>query len=419
MLTIACSWFLSPPIRRFALILPLLLAGCKPLQTGTVSAQQIGTPIYESAEGILEVLDNSATFSQVIAMNGEGAVLGLREVEAEEKALTSQAFFYKDSETSRDAPVLDGYTNTELQALSDNGMAVGYASRPIGHPQGSFTAILWNGKSGKLSDLGKLDGDLASHAQDISADGQRVVGYSTGSHPARTRLCLWQWDSKAKNWSAEELDTPFYMNPLLVNSSAVISPDGNRVAACVTVKIIDPLNYISSLFVWELVDDNWNRKLVSEQVGRLKDINNRGEIVMNVTHAHGLLPSVIDLTGKQTKIDLLPDDVSGEGLAISDDGVLVGRSDDPAGPIGGPTAFSWQNGKMGVPEFANRSVYSASYAINGRGQIAGLVDVVIIDDKLQLAGLEDQRSDEEEIKAKTLAFRWTPAESSTLPTKNN
>lgn len=395
----------------------ILAAGCVLLSSPSwgedTPTSQILEVAWRGPEGKLEVYDNSETFSSVLAMNASGSILGMREVPDDKDHITMQRYFYADDKSSRDLPLLKGFTNSSFQALSDDGKIVGYASRAPGNPQGSLTAIVWDANSGELTDLGKLPQDTASHAMDISADGQRIVGYSTGAEPTRMRPCIWQRDQQTNQWVASELPTLHLHNPYLVAGGVVISPDGQTIAACATFEILSAGNHDSSLYAWKLEDGKWARLDVSETAGRLKDINNAGVMAINLTTPRGAMPTMVDLSGKMTTIDLLPEDVSGEALAVSPSGQVYGFSDDPPGPVGGPASFCWADGKTAQPVFGKRVYYSSVNACNAQGQLAGLVDVVIKGGRPRVAGIDKQRSETEEeeqgLSAKTLGFRWTPA----------
>lgn len=399
----------------------LLAIGCRARADESASkavvlgSSKVVKSIWKTDGGELEVFDNSATYSQILDINASGAVVGMREVLDEKKTITSQVYFYLDDKISHDIPKLDGYTNIEVKALSDDGKVVGYASRRIGSPNGSLTAILWDRETKKVVNLGALEGDTTSQAQDISADGSLIVGYSTGARPARIRPCVWKWKPSAQQWEAAELDTKFFNNPYLVTGGVAISPDGQRIAACITVEILSNQFFDSSLFIWEVKDGSWTRRLVSDDAGRIKDMNNRGDVVMNITSPEGPHPFWFNSDGIKTAIELLPGDVTGQAQAIDENRVVVGLSDDPAGPVGGPEAFVWQEGKTSSPSYAQNAFYSASYASNAKGQVGGLIDVVIVDGNIKLAGPKGQRIGEdigdvkeEDIEAKTIGFRWTP-----------
>ncbi|MEZ6137207.1 MAG: hypothetical protein R3C53_20140 [Pirellulaceae bacterium] len=340
----------------------------------------------------IEVIDNSPTLSQALKINASGAIIGVREATNDEQTIFSMTYFYCDDKSSVDLPQLKGYTNVEATGLSDNGLVVGYASRPIGRTDGTITAIVWNSKTGVLTDLGKPGDYAGSHAQDISADGSTIVGYATGSDPARMKPCVWTLAGDQK-WQATVVNTLHEYNPFIQASRVIISPNGKRIAACCTTEVTDN-RILGGVFFWDLIEGQWTRKALSDDSFFLRDINDAGLIVGCVSGERGLrFPCFLDNSGKLKRIDLLPGDESGEANGVAADGTIVGFSDDPHGPEGGPQAFRWKNGKTEPIELGD-APYSAVYSINEAGQIAGLIDIVIESATPDAAPAE-----------KTLAFR--------------
>lgn len=91
----------------------------------------------------LDIFDNTPTFSQALAINATGQIIGIREVAREEGTILSQEPFFIDGSSRPCVPLLDEYTNIELNALSDNGLVVGYASDLLGILRGSTTGFVW------------------------------------------------------------------------------------------------------------------------------------------------------------------------------------------------------------------------------------------------------------------------------------
>ena len=359
-----------------------------------------------SGEGFsVRMFDNSPTFSVVTAINSHGAVIGLREQIDAKTQVGGQIGFYRNGTTERAVPILEGYTNTEIQALSDTGMVVGYASRPIGNPRGSITAVAWDSSTGKITDLGKPMGDTGSHAQDICADGTRITGYASGSNPARLRPCVWTWNREQATWDVSVLPTMYEYNPFLMTSNVLISPDGQRIAACIVSQQLPGGGFEYEVHVWQQDQDQaWvNRKVCAKEF-RLKDINNRGMIVgaVNPTTSNNisLRPCWVDEQGALHLIKLFPGDVSGEALGIDESGTVVGFSDDPPGPDGGPQAFIYRDGLTKQLELPPQTHFSSAQAINSHGQIGGMMDVTI-------PPANKQEPNSEPI-VKTLGFVWTP-----------
>lgn len=378
-----------------------LAAACAPQHS------QADPPAVRQIQGdgySLEIIDNSETFSQALAINASGQMIGMREVAGEQAGIFSQESFFFDGQQSIKLPQLEGFTNLEVAALSDTGRAVGYASRPIGHPGGSLTAVLWDSATGQLTRLPPIAGDTACQAHDISSDGLRVSGYSNGSNPPRIRPCVWSYNPKSQNWEVEVLSVLDEYNPYLVASNVLLSPDGQRVAACITVARYPNGQFDSSLFAWEWSSGQWKRRPVSDEQLVLRDMNNRGEIAGTYTGRNGRDPCFVDAAGKLVRIGIFAGDVSGEARGVNAEGTVVGFSDDPGGPEGGPQAFVWSAGKSRAMALPEETVFSSAFGINDRGQIAGLLDVT-----LSPAPPRGEATKPAEATVKTLAFRWTPA----------
>ncbi len=354
----------------------------------------------------LEVFDNSRTLSRALAINATGQIIGLREVADEAGTQLSEQPFFFDGQKMTTLPLLDGYTNLEIRALSDSGSVVGYASRPLGHPQGSLTGFVWDSKTGKMTRLMPAGQDTGCHAQAISADGTRITGYTAGSLPSRMLPCLWTWSAATKTWDIQTLDTLEEFNPYIMSSNVLISPDGQRIVACITVAALPNNIFDSSLFQWTRVDGQWQRQLLSDEQMNLSDINNSGQIAGTVTTQQGRRPCRIESSGEIKLIELLPGDESGEARAIDESGTVVGFSDDPAGPTGGPQAFVWSHGSTRPLALPRATTASMAFGINEAGQIAGLLDVA--SSAAAVPDSDQPDSDLDDLNIQTLAFRWTP-----------
>lgn len=347
----------------------------------------------------VEIIDNSSTLSQAIAINQSGAVIGVREQPNEAQTIFSMVYFYADDQGSRDIPKLEGYTNLEAVALSDNGRVVGFASRPAGSGSGGLAAIVWDAATNEVKRLGCPDGYVGSHAQDITSDGTRITGYVTGAEPARMQPCLWTWKADEAKWEAEVLETRHGYNPFIMTGGTVISPDGKRIAASCTYEFIDE-RIVSALFLWQETEEGWKQKLIRDAAFFLHDMNDAGLIVGSISKNAQRVPCYLDVDNKLKMIDLLPGDQSGEAWGVDASGTIVGVSEDPHGPTGGPHAFMWKAGKTTAIELGD-APYSSAQGINESGQIAGMVDTVI----------ESPGGPVE----KTLAFRTIKSEASATP----
>ena len=159
-----------------------------------------------------------------------------------------------------------------------------------------------------------------------------------------------------------------------------VSPDGKTIAACCTERRSEFGQVDSQLYHWTRKDGKWAGKVISKEQYHLRDMNNEKQIAGSYASPGGPMPCRINSDGSVDKIELLKGDESGEAWGITPTGEVVGLSDDPRGPKGGPQAFMWSNGKTKKIDFGD-SPYSAAYSINEKGQIAGLVDVLEPEEK--------------------------------------
>lgn len=344
----------------------------------------------------LQIIDNSTTFSQGLAINAGGSIIGQREVANADLTILSNEYFFCDSKQMSIVPPVEGYTNVEVQALSDSNLAVGFATRPIGNPDGGVIAIVWDTATGKTTKLPRPVETVATHAQDVSADGRRVTGYATGE--GRLRPCVWTWEPETKTWNPEILPTVHEYNPYVMASRVIISPSGKLIAACCTFDLSQGV-IDSSLFIWRDVDGKWERELLNEEQLHLRDINDSGMIAGSINTRLGLRqPRVVGVDGQLQEVKLLPGDESGEMWGINAEGIVVGFSDDPHGADGGPQAIMWKDGKTTAINLGE-GVYSLASGINDEGYITGLVEV------LPASSDATGEAGDEEAAPVTLAFR--------------
>jgi probable HAF family extracellular repeat protein len=373
---------------------------------GCAQGQQEGaTRLVQKFEGFqLEIFDNSDTLSRILAIDGEGRAVGQFEKPDEKGFVFTSVYFFDDGKRSKELGVLEGFTNSELEGLSSNSIAVGYSTRPFGNSKGGLTGMLWDTTQDKLIRLMPAKNDVVCQAQAISADGSLVVGYTTGSEPPRLRPCIWQRSGKTKEWECEVLPTKMEGNPLVMSSSVVISPDGKQIAACPAENVSPEGILDNALYRWTKDSSGkWQSEKLNEAQPHLHAINNSGLIVGSITLASGKrVPRAFTRDGEMVEIELLPGTQSGVAYSVNSDGFVVGTCDDPSGPDGGPHAFVWKDGKTLPLALPETTYFSFAESINDRGQIAGFADITFPDRKS-----EDAESSDEPL-VKTLGFIWTP-----------
>jgi probable HAF family extracellular repeat protein len=216
------------------------------------------------------------------------------------------------------------------------------------------------------------DGFRGSCAFDIDAHGTTACGYLVGRDPPRLLPCIWQ--RSAQSWQCSQLAALQAYNPLLTSAHVVISDDGRRVAASLAVESIDaPLpRYMSHLFAWERAADGvWKRRRLAEQAVHLANINNHGLAVGRVTDQGRRRAFVYEPTRGPLVLAPLPGDVSCQATDVNNQGIVVGWSDDPAGPEGGRQAFLWQNGEQSLLPLPPEVLYSSADTITDDGRVGG------------------------------------------------
>ena len=320
----------------------------------------------------LEIVVNSDTFSQAAAINSKGSIVGTREVIGENVGVISQKSFYFGDHGHKDMPIPETFTNVEVTGISDTDVVIGYATRPIGHPKGNLDGVVWDPKTDQISVLPRADGDSACHAQSVTSDGTVITGYSTG--PARLRPVVWTKSKETDLWVVTVLPTVHENNPYLMSSSVRITPDGACIAGCCTEAFL-PNNIIdSSLYLWTKNDKGeWLQRSISENQIQIKGINNKRQIVGVIRELTGkVYPCLLNEKGEETRLALLTGDETGEARGINQESVIVGFSDDPPGPEGGPEPCRWgvDGNVVSVPLGA--SPYGAIHGINDSGQMAGM-----------------------------------------------
>ncbi len=309
--------------------------------------------------------------TQIIDLNSSREAIGFRENLLGRGNLSEESVYFGPDGMPRSIPILEGYTHTFGTALSDTGYVVGRATRPIGHPEGATQAFAWHPEEEKLQGLGFLPDDTSSVATDISTDGRRVVGYSIGKE--RVRPCLWEFSEES--WSVIPLPVTLDDNPILAPSGVRISPDGKRIVASVsTPETIPGKRYRSHLVEWRADGDGWERRILYPEILIPAAVNDHGAVAGRYVKEGSYRPFLWDPQDGFRDLGLLPGDVNGQAYDIDNQGTVVGFSDDPAGPEGGPEAFFWRNGEMRKLQLGENVVASVAHALNGLGEVAGLLE---------------------------------------------
>lgn len=341
---------------------------------GRIDAQETSVRKLKYNGGELELLVNSATLSQVVAMNNHGSIIGTREISDNKAGVLRSIPFYIGKHGKKDIPTPATFSNLEPIAISDTEIVIGYATRPPGSKDGSLGGVVWNAKDDAFVILPKAPGDTVNQPQAISADGKRVTGYSTG--PDRLRPVLWQRQDDSETWSVTVLSTEFENNPYLMSGALMISPDGKWIAGSCTEAFLPDGTVDSALYLWtESKPGSWDRKKLSREQLYLRGINDQGEMAGSIRGKTGeRQPCYVSPQGEFQTLKLLPGDVSGEAKGINNSSMIVGFSDDPLGGDGGPEPCFWSKDRAVHKLAPSDSWYGMIQAINQAGQMAGLLE---------------------------------------------
>lgn len=348
----------------------VLLAGETALLVASPqSDDRDSTVLKKELDGFqLEFFNNSPTASQALAINSTGSVIGVKE-----HPNLRNIYFYYDQNGFKDMPIPKGFTNVEATAVSDTNLVVGRTTKAIG-TSGSLRAVTWVPDKAEVKQLPVPDGYEITDAHDISADGKMITGSASGDKGLKP--VVWEWDAEQSDWKAQLLPVEHDDNPFLVASQLLISPDGTTIVGCCTESKSAEGVYDSALYEWRISEGAWSRRLVTVEQMQLKGINNKGQIAGSVPGNKGRIPCLVTLNGQLKRLDLLEGDVAGEARDINDDGIIVGWSDDPAGPDGGPTPCTWNVEGKATKVKLNEDGFGMLYAINAKGQMAGTADVI-------------------------------------------
>ena len=304
-------------------------------------------------------------------LNQQGLILEEREV-VEPSLVSTLTPFLRRQDRSQPLPIPDGFTHREVYRLSDKGMAVGFASRPMGHPRGSQRACVWDEASGGVERLGLPSSYRGSCAFDIDAQGTTISGFLTGRDPPRLLPCVWRLESSV--WHCTPLPVLQPFNPLLSSGHVVLSDDGRQVAASLVVESINDAlpHYVNHLFVWqEMADGSWSRRRVAEQAVHVANINDAGIVVGRTTEQGHRRAFVYDPQRGPMTLPPLAGDVNCQATDVNNRGTVVGWSDDPPGPEGGTQAFLWRNGQLSLLPLPSEAVYSSVETITDDERVGG------------------------------------------------
>jgi uncharacterized membrane protein len=296
-----------------------------------------------------------------VGINGHGDIIGFEWVENRRVAgVVEELPFFAHGKNLTRLPVLNGYTATFPAGVSDDGTVVGRSSKPA--PLGVAVplrnqAFIWTATGG-IRGLGVLDGDAASFASDITADGRRISGFSVGEN--RVRACLWH--QSGDGWKATPL--PFVSN---LGSNVVAMSDNGKY--CSAVDGEKPV-------LWtQLASGQWKQEFIGVPGSLVpRSVNNSG-MVVGVRFTFDALTHAVIWTREagQKQLEKPKGYVRSEALAVNNQGVVVGMIDGPGGSKVGPNAFVYEQGQIRLLDEGGPTFASAQ-AINDHRQITGVFE---------------------------------------------
>jgi uncharacterized membrane protein len=297
-----------------------------------------------------------------VALNGRGDLTGfhLEPRGGNPDVLEESPFLARDGQVVR-LPLLATYTATFPAGLSDGGIVVGRASKPIrfGAPNPlASQAFVWTAEAG-IRGLGAAEPDVSSLATGIGRDGRRIAGI--GSGPAGLRAVLWERDGDG--WKAVVLPG----GDGLESHVLPISPDGRRLAA---------LRRGRPTLWTETTPGRWDAQTLDGGQNRFapRGVNDGGTVVGVRHEPDGTRRAVVWTPGRgATILEPPPGYVHGEASAINAAGTVVGQVDGPHGRAPGPRAFVHEAGRLrlldeGGPHFAWATT------LNDAGQVSGVLE---------------------------------------------
>jgi uncharacterized membrane protein len=294
-------------------------------------------------------------------INERGDIVGFESIEDRKNPdVIEEVPFYARGKDITHLPLLEGYTATSPAGVSDDGLVVGYVSKPISpirRGTGSSQAFVWDARAG-IRGIGMPEGDVSSFASGISRDGRRISGYSVG--PNRKRACIWERDGQA--WKAAVLPE----SAQLRSTHVPISGDGRFIAAAEA----------DSPCLWTRdASGRWTREVIGS-VGSMspRAVNDAGTVVGTRYTPDGLSHAIVwSKTGGLRPLAKPLGYVKSEALAVNNRDVIVGMVDGPAGGKLGPNAFVYDTGPLRILHEWGRNFASAT-VINDRGQIGGILE---------------------------------------------
>lgn len=301
----------------------------------------------------------------VVGINTGGDVVGFEWRDDPEHAgvIGQEPFLARRGQAMIRLPLLPTYTSTFPAAVSDAGLVVGRASKPM-NPRRRILlqnqAFVWTETTG-IRGLGALPDDFASLAAGVTRDGATICGTTIGDN--RVRACLWErkGDEAEPAWAGTALP----QEHSVASHNVAISDDGRFVAG------LDG----GVPVLWSRADaaaTTWTR----EAIGAISSLNPRavndsGAVAGIIFPRDGSTHAAIWTRARG--IRPIPEPASytrSEALAINNAGAVVGMIDGDAGSPVSPHAFVFEDDQLRILAEGGPN-FTGATAINAAGQVSG------------------------------------------------
>ena len=325
----------------------------------------LGSIADESPRRPHEVITPKDDGINVAGINARGDLTGFEWVpDPEHEGVIGQEPFFARGKVVTRLPLLPTYTATMPAALSDAGMVVGRASKPLsqrGRVPLQNQAFTWTEADG-IRGLGALADDFSSLATGVTANGRTICGVSVGDN--RVRACVWERSSSGTSlaWRGSALP----QSQPIASHYVAISPDGRTVVG------LD--GGVPTL--WSRpspTDPTWTRTPLGPISSfNPRAVNNAGSVAGIIFPSDGSTHAAI-WTRAQGTIQPIPEPAGytrSEASGINAAGTVVGMIDGPAGTPVSPHAFIFEDGHLRILDEGGPNFVAAT-AINDAGQVAG------------------------------------------------
>ena len=286
------------------------------------------------------------------------------------------AFQWKDGSLI-DLGALPGLNTSSANSISESGLSAGFSENgeidPIfGIP--AIHAVLW--KSGRIIDLGTLEGGYESAAFNVNSRGQ-VAGFSLNLVPdpifgVQERTFLWDKDGGMQDLGTlGGNDAGIISGPPVNKGNVEINERGQVVACSTTNTIINPTTGLPTIdpFRWDKEGGMQDLGTFGGTIGCAVNLNSRGQVVgySNLAGDTAAHPFLWD-RGMLVDLGTFGGDI-GVATAINEAGDAVGAATLPGDQV--QHAALWRRSEKTDLGTVDDDPCSGADAINSNQQVVG------------------------------------------------